>query len=41
MYKVTNLDQIIIIESQTKGIKFERHKEESLTSSQVFSKTNR
>jgi hypothetical protein len=36
MYKITNTDPMIIIESQTEGIKFERHKEESLISSQVF-----
>ena len=41
MYKVPNLDPMIIIESQTKGIKFEHHKEESLISSQVLWKTNR
>ena len=36
MYKVTKLDPMIIIESQTKGMKFERHKEKSLISSQVL-----
>ena len=36
MYKVTNLDPMIIIESRTEGIKFERHKEEYLISSQVL-----
>jgi hypothetical protein len=28
MYRVTNPDSMIIIESRTEGIKFERHKEE-------------
>ena len=36
MYKVTNLKPMIIIESQTEGIKFECHKEKSLISSQVL-----
>ena len=39
--KVTNLDPMIIIESQTEGIKFECHNEESLINSQVLWRTNR
>ena len=36
MYKVPNLDPMIIIESRTEIIKFERYEEESLISSQVL-----
>ena len=40
-YKVTNLDPMIIIESRTEIIKFERYEEESFISSQVLWRTNR
>ena len=39
--KITNPDPMIITESWTEGIKFERHKEESLISSQVHWRTKR